>query len=63
MAMWKLESLREKELPSCNVQGKHVPVRPDNFKKNYCNIFRRIKYAWEVVVGKAETFTWPENEN
>ena len=60
--MWKLEQLQEKEVPQAYINRKWVPVRPENFKKRYCPLWKRIKYACEVITGKAETFYWPENQ-
>lgn len=61
--MWKLEQL----LKSCKetqaqINGKWVPARPLNYQKEYCSIWERLRYAWQVVCGRAETFVWPEGQ-
>ena len=62
-SMWKLETLlKTSSETEAEINGKWVPVRPENFKPDYCSIFRRIGYAWQVITGKAETFTWPEGQ-
>jgi len=62
-AMWKLEQL----LQSCKetqaqINGKWVPARPENFKPSYLPLRNRLRYAWQVVCGSAETFVWPEGQ-
>lgn len=59
--MWKLSELLE-ALPQVNLNGKWVPSRPLNYTKKYCPLRKRIKFAFEVITGKAETFYWPENQ-
>ena len=63
MAMWKLEALLDSANAQCKINGEYVPARPENYKIRYCGIFRRIAFAWQVICGKAETFTWPEMES
>lgn len=60
--MWKLEQLREQEVPQTCIKGKWVPSRPENFKPKYCSIWKRLRYAWQVILGNAETFVWPEGQ-
>jgi hypothetical protein len=61
--MWKLKQLCVSAVENqVLINGKWVPARPENFKPKYCSIFQRAKYAWQVIVGKAETFTWPEGQ-
>ena len=33
-----------------------------NYTKYYLNIFQRLHRAWLVFFGKADCFTWPENQ-
>lgn len=42
------------------VNGKFVPCRPDNWK--YRTLSQRIHEAWEVFVGRADAFIWPEGQ-
>lgn len=62
-AMWKLELLIKscQETQGC-VNGKWVPARPENFKPPLCPLWSRLRYAWQVVCGRAETFVWPEGQ-
>lgn len=60
--MWKLKSLQDPEMPQTEINGKWVPARPENFKKKYLSLRKRIKYAWEVFQCRAEAFTWPEGQ-
>lgn len=60
-AMWRLMELRE-DIPQTCIKNKWVPVRPENFKREYLEIWKRIYYAWQVFKGRAETFTWPEQD-
>jgi hypothetical protein len=60
--MWTLKELRDPDLPQACINGKWVPVRPENYKKECLPLVRRLKYAWEVLQGRAEIFTWPEGQ-
>ena len=60
--MWKLEQLQDRTVPMVCINGKWVPVRPENFKPKYCSLLKRLRYAWQVVRGRAETFVWPEGQ-
>lgn len=60
--MWTLKQLQNKEMPTVNLNGKWVPARPENYKKDLLSLKVRLKYAWEVFQGKAETFVWPEEQ-
>jgi hypothetical protein len=61
--MWELKDLIESaESTQTECNGKWIPARPENFKPRYCSIFRRIQYAWQVIMGRAETFIWPEDQ-
>ena len=61
--MWKLEHLLQscKEMQA-QINGKWVPARPENFKPLYLPLWERLRYAWQVVRGRAETFVWPEGQ-
>lgn len=59
--MWRLEDLL-KWSNTANINERWVPARPLNFKPKYCSLWNRIKCAWQVVLGKTETFVWPENQ-
>lgn len=37
------------------INGKWQPARPTG----YPSLFRRVKYAWWVFIGKADVLTWP----
>ena len=59
--MWTLKNL----LKYCSetqveINGRWVPARPDNYK--YRTFKDRCLDAWDVFIGKAESFTWPENQ-
>lgn len=61
--MWKLNDLLKFSKENLiQINGKWVACRPENFKCKYCNIFKRLIFAWQVILGKAETFTWPEGQ-
>lgn len=53
-----ITSLALHNLLDCEIEikGKWYPARPTG----YCSIFDRIKYAWWVLVGKADVLTWPD---
>jgi hypothetical protein len=54
--MWELSKLiKMAQDNQAQIKGKWVPVRPENFKHKQCSIWRRLRYAWQVVIGKAET--------
>jgi hypothetical protein len=59
--MWRLKDLRG-NLPQHEIDGKWVPAKPENVKNNYLPLWKRIKRAWLVFLGKADCFTWPEDE-
>jgi len=61
-AMWSLKQLQDRDIPMACINDKWVPARPENFKPNHCSWRRRLKYAWEVFRGRAETFVWPEGQ-
>jgi hypothetical protein len=69
-AMWKLQDLQFAEVPSkapgstvqVHINGNWVPARPENFKPKYCSLWKRLGYAWQVVIGRSETFVWPEGQ-
>jgi hypothetical protein len=60
--MWTLKSLREKEMPQVCINGKWVPARPLNYQKAHMSFRKRLRYAWEVFMCRAEAFKWPENQ-
>lgn len=60
--MWRLDQLREKELPQTYINGKWVPARPNNFKKAHMSFIERVQNAWEVFICRAEAFKWPEGQ-
>ena len=60
--MWKLEQLLNAKDMQALINGKYVPARPDNFKPYLCPLWERLHYAWQVVLGRAETFVWPEGQ-
>lgn len=63
MAMWTLKGLmKSASQTQAEINGKWVPARPLNYMRKYCSIWKRLRYAWEVVKGRAETFTWPSGQ-
>jgi hypothetical protein len=61
--MWELNNLIEAaNSTETEIKGKWVPARPENYKPECCSLWERLGYAWQVVLGKAETFTWPEGQ-
>jgi len=60
--MWKLKQLLNANDMQALINGKHVPARPENFKPYLCSVWKRLHYAWQVVLGRAETFVWPEGQ-
>ena len=59
--MWTLEQLQNNAVSVC-INGKWVPARPENYKIDTMPLIKRIKYAWEVFMCRAEAFTWPEGQ-
>ena len=57
--IWKLEDLiKYTKETKAEINGKWVPVRP-----LYMQPIRfRVKQAWAVLIGKADSFTWPEGQ-
>ena len=59
--MWKLKNLIESvNSTTTEINGKWVPARPINYK--YRSFREKTNDAWAVFTGKAEAFTWPENQ-
>lgn len=42
------------------INGKWVPVRPINYK--YRTLKEKILEAWNVFIGRADAFMWPEGQ-
>ena len=62
-AMWTLKQLLVSAVEhQTAINGKWVSARPENFKPRCCSVLQRLKYAWQVVIGKAETFIWSEGQ-
>ncbi len=59
--MWTLHELQDNNIQTL-INGKWVPARPLNFTKQFCPIWKRIVYAYYVIIGKHETFEWPEKQ-
>jgi len=57
--MWTLEQLQDAGENKVCIDGKFVPARPENYKNRYLTVRKRIKRAWAVFTGKADTFVWP----
>ena len=59
--MWTLKGLIDHS-NSChvNLDEKWVPARPINWKHR--TFKHKLQEAWAVYSGKAEAFTWPENQ-
>ena len=61
--MWALKGLVEcTETTQTNINGKWVPSRPENYKKDNMTLLERFKDAWAVFTCKAEAFIWPEGQ-
>ena len=60
--MWTLKQLQDTEEDQACINDKWVPARPENYKKCCMSLRKRIKYAWEVFMCRAEAFTWPEGQ-
>jgi len=60
-AMWTLEELQKNENMTL-IGCKWVPARPLNYRRCWCSFWKRICYAWQVVLGRHETFEWPEEQ-
>jgi len=41
---------------STMIDGKWVPARPINYKYMF---WERVKDSWQVLLGRADAFTWP----
>lgn len=57
--MWKLADLQEKNFHQTCIDGKWVPARPLNYRREYMSFVDRVKYAWAVFTCRAEAFVWP----
>ena len=44
------------------INGRWVPLRPENFKKYMLTFWERLYLAWEVFQCRAEAFKWPEGQ-
>lgn len=57
--LWTLKSLLE-YIPtvSAEIGGRWVPARP----LGVYSIRHRLNIAWKVFTGKADAFTWPEEQ-
>lgn len=62
VAMWTLAQLNNSKNCTTEINGRRVPARPENYKPRMCPVWKRVWYAWQVIKGKAETFTWPEGQ-
>jgi hypothetical protein len=61
-AMWTIDQLVDSNDMQVCINGKYVVSRPENYKPRMCSLLRRIGYAWQVIIGAAETFSWPEGQ-
>ena len=59
--MWTLKTLIESTNQNhvC-INEKWVPARPINYR--YRSLRERMRAAWAVFVGRADSFTWPEGQ-
>ena len=57
--MWRLNELRDKDIPRVYINNKWVPARPVNYQKKYMTFWERIRNAYEVFTCRAEAFKWP----
>ncbi|MCK5603390.1 hypothetical protein KAR91_16010 [Candidatus Pacearchaeota archaeon] len=60
--MWELKQLQDKDAAQVCINGKWVPARPENYKPKYLSLRERLRIAYNVFIGKAEAFTWPEGQ-
>ena len=60
--MWTLKQLQDPDMPMAYINGKWVPARPENFKRECMGFRDRFRHAWEVFACRAEAFTWPEGQ-
>lgn len=60
--MYTLEYLLSEELndTKTEINGRWVSCRPLNSK--YRSLITKIQEVWFVFTGKADAFTWPENQ-
>lgn len=58
-SMWSLRELFE-HANTCDaeINDRWVPVRPLGFS----SLRTRFRIAWEVFVGRADAFKWPEGQ-
>lgn len=57
--MYKLENLiKYSNETQTEINGKWVPARPIRM----FGFWHDLKDAWAVFTGKADAFTWPENQ-
>ncbi len=57
--MWKLKFLMEWcKQNHAEINGKWVPARPVQFY----NFFVRVYHAWNILIRKADSFIWPEEQ-
>jgi len=61
-AMWTLSQMESFNFTQICINGKYVPARPENYRPRMCSLLRRLYYAWYVITGTAETFSWPEGQ-
>jgi hypothetical protein len=47
--------LKNQEMSKKYIDGKWVVARPENFKPKYTTLLFRLKEAWNVLLGRAET--------
>jgi len=56
--VYQLEDIESNCMTEIN--GKWVPVRPINYK--YRTLKEKILEAWNVFIGRADAFMWPEGQ-
>ena len=63
MHFWSIKGIIEHSNSThAEINGKWVPARPLYGTKSYTPFIDRIKRAWAVFMGRADAFTWPENQ-
>lgn len=60
--IWNLEDLQKKNVPQVFINGKWVPMRPENGKREYSTMKARFIAALNVFFCRAEAFRWPEGQ-
>jgi hypothetical protein len=58
--IYTFEDLTDKNAPKALKNNKWVMARPVNYQLR--NLKEKIYAAWQVFIGKADAFYWPEGQ-